>query len=81
MDIRIIYQLPEKPVSIITPCYCGLTAEEVGKKDVPAGVPFWIIAAADVPEDRTFRDAWRLDMSAIGEPAGFGAPAVSGGEL
>lgn len=81
MNYRIIYQLADQPVSVITPCDCGLTAEEIGQKDVPPGVPFWIVAAADVPTDRTFRDAWRLDSAAIGEPDGFGAAAILGGVL
>lgn len=27
-------------------------------KDVPAGKPFGIVDAADIPTDRTFRNAW-----------------------
>ena len=32
--------------------------EEIAAKDVPAGKPFEIVDAADIPEDRTFRNAW-----------------------
>jgi ribosomal protein S12 len=37
---------------------CGLTIEEIAVKDVPAGVPYKIVDVSDIPEDRTFRDAW-----------------------
>lgn len=30
----------------------------IAQKDVPEGVPFWIIADEEIPTDRTFRDAW-----------------------
>ena len=32
--------------------------EEIAAKDVPEGKPFKIIDTADVPTDRTFRNAW-----------------------
>jgi hypothetical protein len=56
---RIIYPTPEGGVAIIIPApECGLTIEEIAAKDVPAGVPFRIVEAADIPSDRTFRNAW-----------------------
>lgn len=56
-------------VVILTPCSCGLTVEQIAAKDTPAGVPFLIIDAADVPADRTYRAAWRADFS---QPDGHG---------
>ena len=59
MNQRIIYPNDEGGVSIIVPAAeCGLTIEEIAAKDVPAGKPFKIIDTADVPTDRTFRNAW-----------------------
>ena len=56
---RIIYPTPEGGVAIIVPAPdCGLTIEEIAAKDVPSGVPFRIVEATDIPEDRTFRNAW-----------------------
>lgn len=72
MNNRILYQLPSQPVSIVTPCDCGLTIEQIGKKDVPEGVPFWIVEVSAIPTDRAFRDAWQLDIASMGEPSGFG---------
>lgn len=30
----------------------------IAAKDVPAGKPYKIVDASDIPEDRTFRNAW-----------------------
>jgi hypothetical protein len=58
---RIIYPTPEGGVAIIIPAPdCGLTAEEIAAKDVPAGVPFRIVEADTIPSDRTFRNAWEF---------------------
>lgn len=72
MDSRIVYQQSGQPIAILIPCECGLTLDQIGKKDVPVGVPFWIVDASTIPTDRTFRDAWELDLDDIGEPDGFG---------
>lgn len=72
MNQRIIFQTESASVSVLSPCVCGLTILEIGKKDVPAGVPFWVVDASQIPTDRTYRDAWELDSSAMGEPSGFG---------
>jgi hypothetical protein len=59
MSERIIYPTDDGGVVVVIPApECGLTLEEIAKKDVPAGKPYKIISADDVPTDRTFRDAW-----------------------
>ena len=59
MNQRIIYPTDEGGVAVIVPApECGLTIEEIAAKDVPAGKPFKIVDAADIPVDRTFRNAW-----------------------
>jgi hypothetical protein len=59
MNQRIIYPNDEGGVSILIPAIeCGLTIEEIAAKDVPEGKPFKIVDVADIPTDRTFRDAW-----------------------
>lgn len=72
MDMRIVYQEPGRPVVILAPGVCGLTLEQIGRKDVTRGVPFWIVGADSIPVDRELRDAWELDVSAMGNPSGFG---------
>jgi hypothetical protein len=59
MNQRIIYPTDEGGVAVVIPApECGLTIEEIAAKDVPAGKPFKIVDVADIPSDRTFRDAW-----------------------
>jgi hypothetical protein len=69
---RIIYQNNDGGVSIIIPtpeALQTLTIDDIAKKDVPAGVPYKIVDATDIPEDRTFRGAWEADIT---EPDGVG---------
>lgn len=59
MNQRIIYPADDGGVAVIVPApECGLTIEEIAAKDVPAGKPFKIVDVADIPSDRTFRNAW-----------------------
>jgi len=59
MNQRIIYPNDDGGVSVIVPAAeCGLTIEQIAAKDVPQGKPFQIVDVADIPEDRTFRNAW-----------------------
>lgn len=59
MNQRIIFKNSDGGVSVIIPAPdCGLTIEQIAEKDVPGGVPFRIVEDADIPADRTFRDAW-----------------------
>ena len=73
MNQRIIYENDEGGVVILIPtpeCISKYTIEEIAAKDVPAGKPYKIINAADMPSDRTFRNAWE---AVIDEPDGVGA--------
>lgn len=59
MRQRIIYQTNDGGVDVIIPAAdCGLTVDEIAAKDVPAGKQFKIVDVSDIPEDRTFRNAW-----------------------
>jgi hypothetical protein len=60
MNSRIIYPTDDGGVAVIIPAECGLTIEEIAAKDVPAGKTFKIVDVADIPEDRTFRNAWEF---------------------
>lgn len=60
----IIYPTPVGGIAVIIPApECGLSIEQVGRKDVPTGTPYKIIDAFDMPSDRTFREAWESDFS------------------
>jgi len=73
MNSRILYPTDDGGVAVIIPAAeCGLTIEEIAAKDVPPIVvygpeqtvvsssprPYKIVNIADVPSDRTFRNAW-----------------------
>lgn len=59
----------EGGVCVMFPCLeCGLTIEEIAKKDVPEGRPFVYIEESELP-DPELREAWDCDFS---EPDGYG---------
>jgi len=69
---RILYKTDEGGVAIIIPTPEALqshTIEEVAIKDVPAGKPFAIIDAADLP-DRADREAWTVDEADLTDGIG-----------
>ena len=71
---RIIYKNQDNSVAILIPSSEALsfaTIEQIAEKDVPHNLPYWIVPTSDIPESRTFRNAWEIDES-FGEPAGFG---------
>lgn len=55
----IIYSNSNHGVSVVVPCDCGLTVEEIAKKDVPGGVEYKIIDDSELP-DRATRDQWTM---------------------
>lgn len=59
---RIIYQTAEG-VAVIIPCECGLSIEQIAKKDVPSGIKYKIVDSTDIPSDRTNRDMWTADFT------------------
>lgn len=52
--MRIIYPTDEGGVAVIIPA----ESVEAAMKDIPEGKPYKIVEASDIPEDRTFRNAW-----------------------
>ena len=74
MESRIIYKNLDNSVGILIPTEEVMkfaTLLEVAEKDVPHGLPYWIVNTLDIPESRIFRNAWEIDES-FGEPDGFG---------
>jgi hypothetical protein len=60
MTQRIIYPTDEG-VAVVIPTPEALetmTIEEIAAKDIPAGKEYHIVDVSDIPEDRTFRNAW-----------------------
>jgi hypothetical protein len=64
----IIYPNDNGGICVLTPApECGLSLQEIAAKDVPAGKPYKIIDADDVPADREFRNAWTADFTEVTE--------------
>lgn len=56
---RIIYPRDNGGIAVIIPVEdCGLTIEELAQTHVPFEKPYKIIDAAELPQDRVFREAW-----------------------
>jgi len=71
MTQRIIYQSDAGGVSIIVPAPTGvLTIQQIAAKDVPTGKPYKIVDEADVPSDRSARDAWTVDEADLTDGVG-----------
>ena len=73
--MNIIYKNQDGTVSVFTPTQEAidmLTLDEIAQRVVPNSVAYWIVDPSTIPPDRTFRDAWELDESQLGEPNGYG---------
>ena len=70
LNKRIIYQNDNGGVSVIIPCDCGLTIEQIAAKDVPTGKPYKIVDVADIPSDRSQRDAWTVGEADLTDGVG-----------
>jgi hypothetical protein len=60
-DYRIIYPNDTDGVAVVVPAP-GIEQSDA-LRAVPAGRPYLIVDAADIPADRTFRDAWTADFA------------------
>ena len=73
MNQRIIFPTDDGGVAVLIPtpeCLQEHTIEEIAAKDVPAGKPYKIVDVADIPSDRTFRNAWEVDPSTLTDGIG-----------
>jgi hypothetical protein len=69
----IIYKTDEGGIAIIIPTPEALKQhgiQAIAIKDVPAGKPFKIVDAADIPADRSERDAWTVDEADLTDGIG-----------
>ena len=57
MNQRIIYPNDEGGVSIVIPTG-EVSIDQMIAQSVPVGKPYKIVDVADIPTDRTFRNAW-----------------------
>jgi hypothetical protein len=70
MAQSIIYPQEDGSIALVIPApECGLSIEEIARKDVPAGVPYLLMNNEDLPQDHEFFSAWEADFS---NPDGVG---------
>jgi hypothetical protein len=70
---RIIYNQDNGVVAVIIPspnCLKEHAIQAIAIKDVPAGKRFKIVDAADIPSDRSDRDAWTVDEADLTDGIG-----------
>ncbi|WP_199775942.1 hypothetical protein [Enterobacter sp. SA187] len=60
---------------VLFPAACGLSVLDIGRKDVPQGVSFWIVNAEDLPGAAL--EAWELNIKKMGAPAGTGGTYIA----
>lgn len=71
--MKIIYKNESGGVAILHPtdeALSFMTIDEIAKKDVPTGLAFAIVEDSEIPEDRTFRDAWTIDEAILTDGVG-----------
>jgi len=70
---RIIYNQDNGVVAVIIPTQEALeqhSIQAIAIKDVPAGKKFKIVDAADIPSDRSDRNAWTVDEADLTDGIG-----------
>ena len=73
MNQAIIYKQDNGVVAIIRPTAEALALygiEAIAQKDVPAGKPYKIIDASEIPADRSQRNAWTVDDADLTDGVG-----------
>ena len=68
----IIFENTDCTIGVITPIVLDHGIDALAKKDVPSGLPYWIVDGSALPQTREYRDAWRIDHDAMGAPHGYG---------
>ena len=70
---RIIFKGLDNTVGVIIPSQEAMskyTLVQIANKDVPYGLQWKIVDTADVPNDRTFRNAWELAEDTVFDGVG-----------
>ena len=70
---RIIYNQDNGVVAVIIPSPEALEQhgiQAIAQKDVPSGKRYKLVDAADIPSDRSDRDAWTVDEADLADGVG-----------
>lgn len=65
---KILIYSNNNEVIIVIPCTTELTLIQIGEKDIPNNIPFWIVNYEDLPN--TPQETWKLEN--MNEPSGYG---------
>lgn len=71
--MKIVYPNDEGGIAVIHPtaeALATMTIQVIARKDVPTGRPYKIVKDEDIPSDRTFRDAWTMDIALMTDGVG-----------
>jgi hypothetical protein len=71
----IVCENPDKTVELVYPAQEFLAKEgelRIALKDIPEGIPFWLVSSGEVPEDYLFSGAWEIPEE-WGPPDGYGS--------
>ncbi|WP_105419185.1 hypothetical protein [Neorhizobium sp. T25_27] len=74
MSKVIVYQRNEGSAAIFWPAdhaYESHTMEEIGAIAVPTGLPFKIVDSAEIPTDRSERNAWVVNEQELTDGVGL----------
>ncbi|MGZ0749900.1 hypothetical protein [Kluyvera sichuanensis] len=66
MDQVIVFELDGATAIMAVATNIGMTILQVGEKDVPFGLPFWVVDASTITDD------YVIDPVALGTPSGCG---------
>lgn len=67
----IIHQPLGHPVCV-TSVLPGIDLKAEAVRIVPSGLPFWIVDSSILPNDRSDRRAWEIDLNKVGPADGVG---------
>lgn len=71
--MKIVFANQDGSIGIIHPAaeaMATMSMHEIARKDVPTGRPYKIVQDEEIPTDRTFRDAWTMDISLMTDGVG-----------
>ncbi|HED1421379.1 TPA: hypothetical protein R4S64_003426 [Kluyvera georgiana] len=66
MQQVIVFELDGATAIMAAAPNIGLTILQIGQKDVPDGLPFWIVDASIITDD------YVIEPEVLGEPSGYG---------
>lgn len=71
--MRVVYVGDDGVLCVVIPTPEALAEygiDAIAKKDVPEGRPYKIVQEADIPQDRSQRDKWTVDVKALTDGVG-----------